>query len=175
MRPLRVGTDYSGIEAIAVALRELRQPMKHLFSSEICPHARKVIRMCFNPATLFEDALQPRTLPSKLDLYIAGFPCPVFSKLNSLTGKHRFVKNPLKHFKNLGETGRVTCDSLMLEFNFQKKFTIRFYIFCLFLHSRPQKGMGSKKSMELCAGVLYNKWPKIKKSILFGNGKVIGF
>ena len=56
--------------------------------------------MCFNPATLFEDALQPRTLPSKLDLYIAGFPCPVFSKLNSLTGKHRFVKNPLKHFKN---------------------------------------------------------------------------
>ena len=35
--------------------------------------------------------------------------------------------------------------------------------------------MWSKKSMELCAGVLYNKWSKIKKSTFFGNGKVIGF
>ena len=38
-----------------------------------------------------------------------------------------------------------------------------------------QKGMWSKKSMELCASVIYNEWSKIKKLTFFGNGKVIGF
>lgn len=100
MPPLRVGTDYSGIEAPIVTLRALRQPVLHQFSSEICPHATKVIKALFNPEVLFTNALQQRTLPSKLDIYVAGFPCPVFSKLNSLTGNHADVRNPLKHFKN---------------------------------------------------------------------------
>ena len=38
-----------------------------------------------------------------------------------------------------------------------------------------KKGMYSKKSVGLLAGVLYNKWPKIKKLEIFGNCKVRGF
>ena len=100
MPPLRVGTDYSGIEAPIVTLRALHQPVSHEFSSEICPHATKVIKALFKPKVLFANALKQRTLPSKLDIYVAGFPCPIFSQINSLTGNHADARNPLVHFKN---------------------------------------------------------------------------
>ena len=100
MRPLRVGTDYSGIETPLMALQALHVPYRHLFSSEICHKVRSVIEARFSPEVLFEDALKRpvSALPKKLDLYVAGFPCQVFSKLNKLTGNHSNPQNPLRHF-----------------------------------------------------------------------------
>ena len=43
MRALRVGTDFSGIEAPIQALRKLGVRHDHVFASEICPHALKVL------------------------------------------------------------------------------------------------------------------------------------
>lgn len=100
MRTLLVGTDYSGIEAPIIALKGMNQKISHEFSSEICPHATKVIEARFRPKVLFENALSRRKLPSQLDIYIAGFPCPVFSQINSLTGNHANVQKPLLHFQN---------------------------------------------------------------------------
>jgi site-specific DNA-cytosine methylase len=97
---LRVGTDYSGIEAPIVALKRLGVGVDHIFSSEICPIARKVIEDKFRPRTLYGDALLrgPRSLPSHLDLYVAGFPCQIFSPINNITGRNRNPRRPLRHF-----------------------------------------------------------------------------
>lgn len=100
MKRLRVGTDYSGIETPLMALQALRIPYRHIFSSESCPKIRAIIEERFAPERIFKDALKRRgdQLPSKLDLYVAGFPCQLFSSLNYLTGNHRNPKNPLRHF-----------------------------------------------------------------------------
>jgi len=100
MRELKVGTDYSGMETPLIALQLLQVPHRHLFSSEICPRIRSVIAEKFAPERLFEDALARRAaeLPKRLDLYVAGFPCQVFSVLNANTGNHRSPAQPLKHF-----------------------------------------------------------------------------
>jgi DNA-cytosine methyltransferase len=53
----------------------------------------------FGPERLYGDVLKRNAsvLPKKLDLYVAGFPCPVFSTLSSLTGRHQAAR-PLRHF-----------------------------------------------------------------------------
>jgi DNA (cytosine-5)-methyltransferase 1 len=100
MRTLTVGTDYSGIEAPIVALNGIKQKISHEFSSDICPHATKVIRALFTPRVFFTNALTPRTLPSQLDIYVAGFPCPAFSSLKTSLASKQKIEKPLKHFHN---------------------------------------------------------------------------
>ena len=100
MRTLTVATDYSGIEAPLLALTSMRQKISHEFSSETCSNATQVIKARFNPKRLFPNALTKRILPRKLDIYVAGFPCPVFSSISALGGYHQNERNPLKHFKN---------------------------------------------------------------------------
>jgi DNA-cytosine methyltransferase len=98
MKILRVGTDYSGMETPILALRALGFNHRHVFSSEICPKARLVIEEKFAPDVLFGDATKRKAidLPSKLDLYVAGFPCQGFSGLSDLAGYNNDTS--LKHF-----------------------------------------------------------------------------
>ena len=97
------------METPIIALRALRQKHRHLFSSEICPKARHVIQEKFKPDRLFGDATKREhsELPKKLDLYVAGFPCQVFSGLNSWTGNHKRPVRPLIHFETCVETIRA--------------------------------------------------------------------
>lgn len=99
MPPIRIGTDYSGIETPLMALDKLGIPYKHMFSSEIDPNARRVIISNFNPGILFEDATtrNHKKLPA-IDLYVAGFPCQLFSTSRPTQYRKRPKKEDLKHF-----------------------------------------------------------------------------
>lgn len=96
---LRVGTDYSGIETPIMALDQLKVPFRHVFSSDIDPAARSVIQERFQPDILFGDATKrdPRELP-KVDLYIAGFPCQLFSVVRGSQFRQYSASTKLKHF-----------------------------------------------------------------------------
>ena len=87
MKPIRVGTDCSGIEAPLQALQLLNIPYKHIFSCDNDPHVVKSIKANHNPKILYDNIFERnvKELPL-LDFYIAGFPCQTFSTLGKRAG-----------------------------------------------------------------------------------------
>ncbi len=86
-KPIKVGTDCSGIDAPIQALKVLGLPISYEFGSDIDPNSKKSIN-CNHPPLKFYDDITTRNhkkLP-KLNLYIAGFPCQSFSSLGKREG-----------------------------------------------------------------------------------------
>jgi len=80
MRPIRIGTDCSGIEAPIQALEKLGIPFKHIFSSDIDPYCRESILANYNPEIIYEDLTKrDNSKVPDIDLYVCGFPCQSFS------------------------------------------------------------------------------------------------
>jgi DNA (cytosine-5)-methyltransferase 1 len=98
MNPLRIGTDCSGIEAPVMALQLLKIPHRHVFSTEIDPHARQSIRANYSPEIEYTDLFDRNvnTLPD-MDIYVCGFPCQSFSTVNA-AGQAGFAQ---KHNKGI--------------------------------------------------------------------------
>jgi DNA (cytosine-5)-methyltransferase 1 len=81
---LRIGTDCSGIEAPVMALQLLKVEHRHVFSTEIDPHARQSIRANYTPEIEYTDVFDRNVdaLPD-MDIYVCGFPCQSFSAMNA--------------------------------------------------------------------------------------------
>jgi DNA (cytosine-5)-methyltransferase 1 len=80
MRPVRIGTDCSGMDAPIEALIQLQIPFIHVFSSDINKYCRQTIRANSNPPLIFQDlAVRDHAKLPDIDWYICGFPCQAFS------------------------------------------------------------------------------------------------
>eukprot|EP00959_Pyramimonas_sp_CCMP1952_P009312 194191-Pyramimonas_sp.AAC.1 len=79
MRPIRVGTDFSGIDMPIFALQEMGVDYIHVFSSDNSAACKKVILNTHSPKRFYDDAQQPKSQDDKTDLYISGFPCQPYA------------------------------------------------------------------------------------------------
>lgn len=81
-RPLRIGTDCSGMETPVMALRRLKVAHDHKFSCDIDGNVKKQLQTNFPDALWFDDLMTRNNRASStpaVDLYVAGFPCQSFS------------------------------------------------------------------------------------------------
>jgi site-specific DNA-cytosine methylase len=88
MSKIRIGTDCSGIEAPIQALKQLKIPFEHVFSSEIDDYCIQSIKSNYTPNIIFGDkeGMFPEGDITKrnvndipdIDLYVCGFPCHDF-------------------------------------------------------------------------------------------------
>ena len=83
---LNLGTDCAGAEAPVWALKALGVPFRHQWAAEIAPHAKKFISVtCGLPQCrlLGDMCARDHSVLEPIDLYVCGFPCKPWSRLNN--------------------------------------------------------------------------------------------
>jgi len=75
-----LGTDCSGMETPAMALKSLGVPVEHRFACDVNKFAKMTILANFPPEVFYDDLTKrENSAAPKVDLYVAGFPCQPFS------------------------------------------------------------------------------------------------
>ena len=104
-KPLRVGTDCSGLDAPVFALKGAKLPhgIRHEFSCELAEKKRAFLEANHPGALILKDMLRRdhATLPH-VDLYVCGFPCKAFSKLH--VGSKGFAERAARPFMAMVRT-----------------------------------------------------------------------
>lgn len=90
-RFVKVGTDFSGMDAAAQAFKDLAVRHKLLFASDRHEPCRKLVTWVHNPAKFFDDVLWRKPEEEEyVHAYIWGPPCQSFST----AGMGRGVEDP---------------------------------------------------------------------------------
>ena len=87
-KPVRLGTDFSGMESVATALSDAGIPFRHMFACEKHPPCLKHILYNHSAETVQIDICRRSYLETPgVNLYVAGFPCQPFSTAGLGQGK----------------------------------------------------------------------------------------
>ena len=86
LRPLTLGTDCSGMDAVAHAIKGLRIPLAHIFASDPDAAAREHMQANHTIQNLYTYLQERPTTHDNLDIYAAGPPCQPFSGIGAQQG-----------------------------------------------------------------------------------------
>ena len=100
---IRVGSDFSGMEAGVTALKRMGVPFTLAFSSDNDPSCQKFIREVHKPKVLFGDITTRRPEEEcDVDLYLWTPPCQSFSiggKLLGVSGHGKLMASSIKYIR----------------------------------------------------------------------------
>lgn len=86
-RPLKIGTDCSGLETPLMALERLAVPFRSAWSCDISPSVKSYLRTVYPEGQWFDDLMaRDHGEAPDIDLYVAGFPCQSFSAAGKRSG-----------------------------------------------------------------------------------------
>ena len=86
-KPIRVGTDCSGMESPIQALEGMKMPFDHVFACDKDSDSKATIQANWKPAKFYDDiATRDNKMSPEVDLYTAGFPCQSFSRAGNREG-----------------------------------------------------------------------------------------
>ena len=137
---LRLGTDCSGLDAVALALQGLPIPYTHVCASDVDPAAKATSMLNYEVNT-FYDTVVGRNVKGmdSVDLYAAGFPCQPFSLAGKKLGacddrggiffelfKYLAAKTTMILFENV--TGLLTIHPAYLALIEKKLRNIGYYV-----------------------------------------------
>ena len=88
-KSLKVGSDFSGMDAFSVALKRMKIPHEVLFASDTNMTCRKVLDKVHNPQVIY-DGIEDREADQdpSTDLYVWTPPCQDFSAIGKGAGKN---------------------------------------------------------------------------------------
>ena len=101
-KPLKIGTDCSGIEAPIVALNLLGINYSHEFSCDNDKYAKETIMHNYKPKIFYDNIFErDHTKLPNIDLYCCGFPCQSFSTAGKREGFNKPNKEGVIFFECL--------------------------------------------------------------------------
>ena len=84
---VKYGSDFTGLNAGAIALARMNNPFQKVFSSDSAPECRKVLECQKNAGKIYEDVLtRPPTDKEYVDLYTWTPPCQSYSPAGKMQG-----------------------------------------------------------------------------------------
>jgi DNA-cytosine methyltransferase len=85
---IKFGSDFSGLDAAAAALKRMKVPHECVFASDLLKFSQKILQHVHKPKNIFTDILE-RTAGQEepVDLYVTTPPCQDFSSAGKQTGK----------------------------------------------------------------------------------------
>ena len=94
-RFIKVGTDFSGMDAAAVAFKDLGVLHKLMFASDRHEPCRKLVTRLHKPAKFFDDVLwRAPEEEDYVDTYVWGPPCQSFSTAGKSHGVQEQAATP---------------------------------------------------------------------------------
>ena len=83
-RIIKFGSDFSGMEGAAAALRRMNIPHQCIFASDPCHASQKILQLVSKPRRIFDDITLRLTDPNyeelAVDVYVTNPPCHDFCK-----------------------------------------------------------------------------------------------
>ena len=101
---VKYGSDFTGLNAVGIALARMEVPFTKVFSSDSAPECRRVLKCQKDPGKIYEDVLtRPPADEEYVDLYTWTPPCQSFSaggKRQGIKVKNgRLLASGLKYVK----------------------------------------------------------------------------
>ena len=86
-KTIRFGSDFSGMDAAAAALKRMGVAHQCIFASDILVESQKLLRIVHQPQTVFSDILlRTPDQEAPVDLYITTPPCQDLSTAGKQLG-----------------------------------------------------------------------------------------
>ena len=88
LKVIKLGSDFTGLDAAAAALNRMQVPHHCVFASDLLMASQKILQQVYQPKHIFTNILDRMADQEEpVDIYVTTPPCQDFSSAGKQTGK----------------------------------------------------------------------------------------